>query len=344
MQVTTCRGEFADSEIAGALALQMYRRSDYAFVPPLIYPAFAAVRALRGDVDGAAEALDDWTATGARGLAPYRLLIVAATQDRDRLAGAAAFRPMGARPVDLFSLPILCAQAEVAAVLEDLSLLQDALGPLRALHQAGVRWCLGWPLLLARLIATAERLLGRADEAERWCHVAATEAARSGSAAEAARVSLERARLTDAGGERDTARAMALEAARAFDRLGMLPLHQEALRLVGDRATHERRGAHGPVHRPGRLNRHQRSPRRRRLRRTARPAQRDLASPPPPVRWCRDQAHRRWPQLVVHVGNGGVRMRSRHRDDLAEHNEAHPEGQLHVRFGLASGAPIPPRG
>ncbi len=32
------------------------------------------------------------------------------------------------------------------------------------------------------------------------------------------------------------------------------------------------------------------------------------------------------------------------RDDLAEHNEAHPEGQLHVRFGLASGAPIPREG
>ena len=177
---------------------------------------------------------------GPRGLAPYRLLIVAATQDRDRLGGAAAFRPMGARPVDLFSLPILCAQAEVAAVLEDLSLLQDALSPLRALHQAGVRWCLGWPLLLARLIATAERLLGRARRGgavvprrgdggcSEWLRC------RSGS-------SLARARSSDrCGRQAHTARAMALEAARAFDRLGMLPLHQEALRLVGDRATHAR--------------------------------------------------------------------------------------------------------
>ena len=63
--------------------------------------------------------------------------IIAATQDGDRLASAAAFRPVGARPVDLFSLPILCAQAEVAAVLGDLALLEDALDPLRACTKQG---------------------------------------------------------------------------------------------------------------------------------------------------------------------------------------------------------------
>jgi class 3 adenylate cyclase len=344
MQVTTCRGEFADSETAGALALQMYRRSDYAFVPPLIYPAFAAVRAQRGDVDGAYEALDDWASTGGRGLAPYRLLIMAATQDRDRLADAPPFRPVGGRPVDLFSLPILCAQAEVALAVGDLALLQDAVDPLRGQHEAGVRWCLGWPMLIARLLATAERVLGHSDEAERWCAIAASEASRSGSAAETARVSLERAVLTRSGGDDETAQAMALEAARSFDRLGMLPMHQEALRLVGDRAVHERvvrtvlftdlvdstatnvrRGDDAYVEL---LDQHN-AILRRRLR------QFDGVE-------------------IKHTGDGlsswftsataACECALATRDDLAEHNEVHPEGQLHVRFGLASGAPIPRQG
>ena len=67
------RSEFAHAEAEGELALQMYRRSDYAFVPPLVYPALAAARAARGDVDGANAALDDWATVGGRGLAPYRL-------------------------------------------------------------------------------------------------------------------------------------------------------------------------------------------------------------------------------------------------------------------------------
>ena len=82
MQVATCRSEFALAESEGDLALQMYRRSDYAFVPPLVYPALAATRAARGDVDGANAALDDWATLGGRGLAPYRLLITATTWDR----------------------------------------------------------------------------------------------------------------------------------------------------------------------------------------------------------------------------------------------------------------------
>ena len=340
MQVMTCRGEFTDSETAGALASQMYHRSDYAFVPPLIYPAMAAVRALRGDVDGAYEALGEWTSSGARGLAPYRLLIIAATQDRDRLASVAPFRPVGAGSIDLFSMPILCAQAEVATVLGDVALLQDALDPLRTQHQAGVRWCLGWPLLVARLIAAAQRVLGRVDEAEQWCDIAATEAARNGASAEAARISLERARLADASGDRETACAMALEAARTFDGLGMLPLHQEALRIIGDRAVHERvvrtvlftdlvdstatnvrRGDDAYVEL---LDLHN-AILRRRIR------QFDGVE-------------------IKHTGDGlsswftsataACECALATRDDLAEHNDAHPDGQLHVRFGLASGAPI----
>ena len=99
MQVAMCRSEFAHAEAEGELALQMYRRSDYAFVPPLVYPALAAARAARGDVDGANAALDDWATVGGRGLAPYRLLITAATFDRDALAALAPV-PAGRRPTD----------------------------------------------------------------------------------------------------------------------------------------------------------------------------------------------------------------------------------------------------
>ena len=228
MQVATCRSEFALAESEGELALQMYRRSDYAFVPPLVYPALAATRAARGDVDGANAALDDWATLGGRALAPYRLLITATTWDRNELAASRPFRPVGGRPVDLFTLPILCAQAEVGAVLGDVALLEDAYEPLVIQHRAGLRWCVGWPLLLSRLIAAAARGLGRLDEAERWCDVAAAEAARQGAAGEAARVDLERAAIAAAFGDEATANRLAGDAALVFDRLGMLPLHQHA--------------------------------------------------------------------------------------------------------------------
>ena len=341
MQVAVSRSEFARAEAEGALAIQMYRRSDYAFVPPLVFPAFAATRAARGDVAGATAALDDWASIGGRGLAPYRLLVAAAMCDRDELAVDRPFRPVGSRPVDLFTLPILCAQVEVASVLGDTALLEDAYEPLIAQHGAGVRWCVGWPLLLARLIATAARGLGRVDEAERWCELAANEATSHGAAGEAARVTLERAGLAAVGGDETTANRLAAEAASAFDRLGMLPLHQLALRQAGDRgrregilrtvlftdlvdstATNVLRGDEAYV---ALLDQHN------------------------------DIIRRRLRQFdgveMKHTGDGvsswftsatsACECALAIRDDLAEHNTVHPELSLHVRFGIASGAPIP---
>ena len=173
-----------------------------------------------------------------RGLAPYRLLIIASTFDRDELADARRFRPVGQLPVNLFSLPILCAQAEVAAVLGDVELLADAAEPLTAMHRSGVRWCVGWPLLVSRLLATASRILGRLDDAAQWCDVAAAEAA-TGTlrvARPASRSSY--AHLAIARGDRRLRRPArsAVDAASAFDRLGMMPLHHVAERMAGDGA------------------------------------------------------------------------------------------------------------
>ncbi len=172
MQVTTCHGEFADSEIAGALALQMYRRSDYAFVPPLIYPAFAAVRALRGDVDGAAEALDDWTATGPEGLAPYRLLI----GRRPRIvigwpAPQHSDRWELARRSLLTSDPLCagggrgCARGPLIAAGRSGPVADPASG--RGAMVSGLAAAPGAPHRNCRTLARPR------DEAERWCHVAA---------------------------------------------------------------------------------------------------------------------------------------------------------------------------
>ena len=192
-QVAAARGDFAGAETAGAVALQMYRRSDYSFVPLLVGTALAAVRSARGDINGANAALDDWSDAGGRSLTPYRLLIKASTGDRDGLLAGRRFRPVGGQPVNLFTLPVLCAQVEVAAALGDGGLAADAVGPLAGAHASGVRWCLGWPLLLSRLLATANRVQGRAHEVERWCAVAAAEATSGGAVAELARVTLERA-------------------------------------------------------------------------------------------------------------------------------------------------------
>ena len=112
--------------------------------------------------------------------------------------------------------------------------------PLVAAHRAGVRWCVGWPLLLSRLIAAAARGLRRLDDATWWCDVAAEEAASQRAVGDAARVDLERAGLAATMGDEATAHRLAAESALVFDRLGMLPLHQHAVRLAGGHASEER--------------------------------------------------------------------------------------------------------
>ena len=344
MQVAAARAEYAAAETAGAVALQMYRRSDYSFVPILVYLAFAASRSARGDVAGADEALDEWAELGGRSLAPYRLLVLASTGDPADLADSRTFRPVGDRPVNLFTLPTLCAQVEVGMTLGDTMLLDDARGPLTSAHRIGIRWSAGWPMQLSRLLAGTSRVLGRSDDAARWCDVAAAEATASGAAGELARVSLERARLADARGDNATATAEANSAAAEFDRLGMLPLAIAAQRiggpgsdadrvlrtimftdLVGSTAMNLRTGDTVYLELLGRHNRIL----RRRLR------QFDGVE-------------------LKHTGDGiGAWFTSPAaaaecalvaRDDLAEHNVSHPETPLLVRFGLASGTPIPHEG
>jgi class 3 adenylate cyclase len=228
----------------------------------------------------------------------------------------------------------------VGAVLGDVALLEDAFEPLVAQHRAGVRWCISWPMLLSRLIAAAARGTGRLDEAQRWCDIAAAEAAGQAAPGEAARVGLERAALAEAAGDVATARRLATESAVVFDRLGMLPLHQHAVRRAGDRAGGERvvrtvlftdlvdstatnvsRGDDAYVEL---LDVHN-AILRRRLR------QFDGVE-------------------MKHTGDGlsawftsatsACECALAIRDDLADHNLAQPAQPLHVRFGIASGAPI----
>ena len=207
MQVAVARAEFAGAETAGAVALQMYRRSDYSFVPMLAYLGLAATRSARGDVAGADEALDSWLDAGGRSLAPYRLQVLASTGDPSAFDGARAFRPVGGASVNLFNLSTLAAQAEVAMAIDDWTLLADALGPLVEVYRTGVRWSPGWPVLLSRLLAGVTRQLGQHADAEQWCATADEEAAASGAAGELARVSLERARLARATRRRGNRRS-----------------------------------------------------------------------------------------------------------------------------------------
>ena len=337
MQVAAARAEYAAAEANGAVALQMYRRSDYLFVPILVYLGFAASRSARGDVAGADEALDDWTDVGGRSLAPYRLLVLASTGDPADLADARTFRPVGDRPVNLFTLPVLCAQAEVAMTLGDTALLDDALGPLTSAHRVGVRWSGGWPLLLSRLIAATSRGLGRFDDAARWCDVAAAEAAASGAAGEFARVSLERARLADArrqrhencGGEQSSCRVRSSRDV-ALGRRRPTPRRT--------RTGRRWRCADDHVHRPGRVDRDELTYGGQRLPRAARTAQPDPAPPAPPVRRCGTQAHRRWHRRLVHVagGRGQVRAGRSRRPGRAQRQSSGDTAVRALRSGVGN--------
>jgi eukaryotic-like serine/threonine-protein kinase len=235
--LAAAQGRFADTEHWADTALQTLRRTEYAFTPPLLFPALAAGRATRGDAAGGHEAVVAWSELGpARRTSRLAALVDAAAGDvvalRVRLA-LTPWRDASVRALDLFAIAALTAQVEIADLLGDGDLLQSARPRLVEAEQAGVRWATGWPALVSRALGVAALGLGDLDDAARWLEQAAQDAASAPSEAEVARVAYDRARLAAARGDRASALALLGPAAAAFDRLGMLPLLARARSLAG---------------------------------------------------------------------------------------------------------------
>jgi class 3 adenylate cyclase len=236
----TAAGRFGEAERFGAEAAVLYRRSDYPFTPMVAFLAVAQGRAMRGDVAGAHDSIEECQQAGVQGLWRLHSVVDASTGNIDQVRAALAERPWprrGSLPPNLFLLPLAAAQVEVGDALGAPDLVQDAVGDLVPAYERGVRFCPGWSFFLPRLLGVAELGAGRFDEADAWLRTAADDAIRAESRSEAARTAYDQARLLlarDGTDCRERAAALLTTAVNAFDELGMLPLLASARRLLGD--------------------------------------------------------------------------------------------------------------
>ncbi len=233
--VAALQGRFDDQEDQCELAQISCGRSAVTFAPLILHPAVAWARALRGDLAGAATALDELDAAGGRS-ARYRLaveLLAGSGQQVLKELDGHEWRPLptsltaydaGAHAAEL-ELAIHAGQRDRVAAGR--RLFEDA-------HRRGVAFVLEWPCLVARLLAEAAVCLGESDAALAWRATAEQEAVAAGARVELARLAVVRADLLLATGDDRSLRAVELVdwATAEFDSLGLLRLAHRAQGLL----------------------------------------------------------------------------------------------------------------
>ena len=309
------RGAFADAERLAAEVIALYAIQEYAFTPGMVFPALAAARIGRGDIDGAHAAIAQWQACGGRGTWRYEALIRVLAGDADTVARELVGRrwpDIGG--TNLFTVDIPCVHVVVGAAAGDADLVRTGLPALEAAHAKGMVVALGWPWLISRVIADGHLALGEAAAAERWYRRAESEAAAQPMVLEHAQIQLGRARLALAQGEVAEATALAAQSAADLDAIDALLLARVARQIVEDsgRGRPAPTRPHHPVHRHRGVHRAQRPGRRRSVRAAARGARPDPPGPPPPARRRRAHPHRRRRERVVRLGGVGARLLLRH--------------------------------
>ncbi|MEO7428417.1 MAG: adenylate/guanylate cyclase domain-containing protein, partial [Acidimicrobiales bacterium] len=242
--LAAAQSRLADVERHGREATQLLHRTGYSFASPIFQPAMGAARMLRGDVAGAHEVLDAWEASGGGGgLFRYRQLVDAWSGSSEVVRKAIADRPwpVVSPGADPFVITSAALQIEVAAALGDSAMAQLAVATLTDAWHKGVRWTLGWPALIPRLLGVAASLAQDSASADSWFEQARVLATAAEAPGEAARVDLDRATmlLADPHGDTTVARGLAERSAAVFDELGMLTLLVQARRLGSHQGSSE---------------------------------------------------------------------------------------------------------
>ncbi len=217
--VAMAAGDFGRAERTAAEAELLYRRSAHGFVPVLLYPALSCVRALRGDIDAAHEALDSWEATGVWGAELYRALVDGF--DGEPVAADDVLAMVGSSQ-DLLGLTLAALAVELGDVTDDVRLLAAGIGPIDEAVGRGIRWCPGWSFFLPRLRAVAAWRLGRGDAAT-LLEAACTTASRTRAHVELARARADHA-ASLAAGQPERAAALDTRARQVFAEHGLVAL------------------------------------------------------------------------------------------------------------------------
>ncbi|MEY2432473.1 MAG: hypothetical protein QOC92_2198 [Acidimicrobiaceae bacterium] len=195
--VAVAQGRLDDAEDFGTTAERLMRWAGHPPAAQLLYPALACARTLRGDFEGAHEALDAWAMVTSPGIKRFRSLVHAHEGNVDAVA---VHRPRP--PLDQpksFSTASLAAAIEIGDLLDDIDRIAWAAPGITYLAERGVRFDLGWCSFLPRLTGVAALRLDRLDDAARWLDLAAVEATRAGAVIEARRVAADQERLLAAG-------------------------------------------------------------------------------------------------------------------------------------------------
>jgi class 3 adenylate cyclase len=203
------QGHFARVEDDCERARRAYLAAEFWFTPGLTFPTLAATRAQRGDAAGAHAALDDWDAIQDRRSRRYRPLVDALVGDSDaasKTLESAPFRLFsGAREPNLFLSGAIAAQVELGALLDLPGLVTEPVEALMQLYERGLRFTLGWPAFVPRVIALGLAAAGRHAEADVWFGRAFEAASAARAEAEIARTALDHGRMLRARGERTEA-------------------------------------------------------------------------------------------------------------------------------------------
>lgn len=217
------RGLSGEAFLAAEAAEVSYLRSDYAFVPLMLYPAIAAAHSMAGRPGEAIASLERLEERGGRG-------------DRFRMLSDALHSGRGVVPKfnrrlrqDINSISSLAGAAELAQLVGDDDALVSVCAVLREAVLSGPVLTIGWPHFLPRLIGMGALRAGHHRQAESDLKAALDLADEATLIVESARVKVALAELA-ASDERhprhDTAVSYLIEASRTFAALELVGLAQ----------------------------------------------------------------------------------------------------------------------
>ncbi len=217
--------------------MRALERSHYPWAAAIFLPALACTRLVRGVPAEADDALDPLLEPGrvfeevgvaAHGIVwPYRQLVRAhaGALDDVRKQTALHLNTMLSLPeTDVAFLSTFCALVEVADLISDPDMAQQAAARVAVAAGRGVLFTSGWNFLVPRLLGVAAALNRRWDEADTQFEAAISAASRAGAQPELGRTYLSYARMMmERAGRGDGERASELgrRARRIFEELGM---------------------------------------------------------------------------------------------------------------------------
>jgi class 3 adenylate cyclase len=237
----TARGHFARVEDDGEGARRAYRSAEYWFTPEILFPTMAAARAHRGDGAAAHVALDDWDAIHERRSRRYRPLVdalVGKSETARETLDSAPFRLFtGASAPDLFLSGVIAAQVELGALVNMPALVGGPVETLMQLYERGMRFTLGWPAFVPRVIALGFDAIGSVEEAEVWFDRALGDAQTAQADAEVARTALDFGRVLYARGENARADGLLARASDLYAAMSVRPSTAGSERLTRQAAN-----------------------------------------------------------------------------------------------------------